>query len=263
MSLFQIHTFSRVLRLSVGINVVIPEPGTTFGDPREQEKTFPVLYLLHGLSDDETIWERRTSIERYADERRIAVVMPCAGRSWYTDAARGGYRYFEFIANELPEIIHYYFKNVSRKREDTFIGGNSMGGYGSMKIGLTYPERFSAILGFSGAYDLYACINTAARQEEFALLFGSVEGIRDSKDDLFRIASEAAARAKSDPSVKLPAIYMCVGADDFLLNCNRAFRDHLAKLAIPAVYEESDGNHDWRFWDRFLPKALDFAIGKR
>lgn len=98
----------------------------------------PTLYLLHGLSDDDSIWLRRTSIERYVAQMGIAVVMPQVHRSFYTDMAAGG-QYWTFISEELPALARSFFP-LSAKREDNFVAGLSMGGYGALKLGLRKPE---------------------------------------------------------------------------------------------------------------------------
>lgn len=105
----------------------------------QKKSSYPVLYLLHGLSDDHTIWHRRTSIERYVSALGLAVVMPNVGKSFYTDMANGG-NYFTFITEELPTLVQSYFP-VSAKREDNFIAGLSMGGYGAFKVALSCPEK--------------------------------------------------------------------------------------------------------------------------
>lgn len=97
-----------------------------------------MLYLLHGLSDNHSCWLRRTAVDRYAEEYGIAVVMPEVQRSFYCDMAHGP-AYFTYIADELPQICQRLFR-LSDKREDTFIAGNSMGGYGALKAALSRPE---------------------------------------------------------------------------------------------------------------------------
>src|SRR5213080_4930690 len=114
----------------------------------------PVLYLLHGLSDDDTIWLRRTSIERYVAPLGLAVVMPQVHRSFYTDQASGG-NYWTFLSEELPELVGTLFR-VSQRREDTFVAGLSMGGYGAVKWALRQPDRFAAAASLSGGLDVAA-----------------------------------------------------------------------------------------------------------
>ena len=98
----------------------------------------PLLYLLHGLSDDATAWTRYTSIERYAQAYGLAVVMPQVQRSFYCDQVHGG-RFWTFMTQELPEVVQRFF-HVSSRREDTFVAGLSMGGFGAMKWALHEPR---------------------------------------------------------------------------------------------------------------------------
>ena len=114
----------------------------------------PVLYLLHGLSDDDTIWLRRTSIERYVAPLGLAVVMPQVHRSYYTDEAYGG-RYWTFLSEELPQLVDTFFR-LSTDRRDTFVAGLSMGGYGAIKWALRQPHRFAAAASLSGVLDVAA-----------------------------------------------------------------------------------------------------------
>ena len=125
MALIQCDFFSESLGFSTSMNVILPQPA------RER---YRVLYLLHGMSDDHTIWCRRTSIERYVDPLGLAVVMPAVHRGYYTDMA-AGYRYWTFISEELPALARSFFP-LSHKREDTFVAGLSMGGYGAFKLAL-------------------------------------------------------------------------------------------------------------------------------
>ena len=134
---------------------------TVDGDP-------PVLYLLHGLSDDDTIWLRRTSIERYVAPLGLAVVMPQVHRSFYTDEAYGG-RYWTFLSEELPALVGSLFR-VSSRREDTFVAGLSMGGYGALKWALRQPERFAAAASLSGAVHVAGLRTRRDRPEDPRLL---------------------------------------------------------------------------------------------
>ena len=139
MALIHCDFFSEVLHLSTSVVVILPQPapsqnGTTGCGGSHKH---PTLYLLHGLSDDHTIWQRRTSIERYVSLLDLAVVMPAVHRSFYTDMAHG-YRYWTFISEELPALARSFFP-LSDAREDNFVAGLSMGGYGAFKLGLTHP----------------------------------------------------------------------------------------------------------------------------
>ena len=142
MAFLECHIYSSVLGRAVNVNVLLPQvPYSANAEVRKQK--FPVLYLLHGLSDDATMWFRRSSIERYADAHKIAVVMPDGGRGFYSDAVAGD-QMWTFISAELPFFIKSAFP-VSDKREHTFAAGLSMGGYGALKLGLRMPENFAAV----------------------------------------------------------------------------------------------------------------------
>ena len=214
------------------------------------------LYLLHGMSDDEGTWMRRTSIDRYAEEHGLAVVMPDGGLGWYTDMYRG-LAWFKFISGELPALCRRFFPILSDKREDTYIGGNSMGGYGALKCALRAPQTFSRVISLSGALDAAdnAINNTVpATRRYWEDVFGPAEDVSGSENDLF-----AAATALTDPALR-PRIYMWCGTEDFLYGQNTRMRDHLRALGYDLTYEESPGDHQWRHWDKKIADALDWLL---
>ena len=214
------------------------------------------LYLLHGMSDDEGTWMRRTSIERYAEEHGLAVVMPDGGLGWYTDMYRG-LAWFRFISEELPALCRRFFPILSDKREDTWIGGNSMGGYGALKCALRAPRTFSRVISLSGALDAAdtAVNNTVpATRRYWEDVFGPAEDVSGSENDLF-----AAATALTDPALR-PRIYMWCGTEDFLYGQNTRMRDHLRALGYDLTYEESPGDHQWQYWDKKIAGALDWLL---
>ena len=214
------------------------------------------LYLLHGMSDDEGTWMRRTSIDRYAEEHGLAVVMPDGGLGWYTDMYRG-LAWFKFISGELPALCRRFFPILSDKREDTYIGGNSMGGYGALKCALRAPRTFSKVISLSGALDAAdtAVNNTVpATRRYWEDVFGPAEDVSGSENDLF-----AAATALTDPALR-PRIYMWCGTEDFLYGQNTRMRDHLRALGYDLTYEESPGDHQWQYWDKKIAGALDWLL---
>lgn len=214
------------------------------------------LYLLHGMSDDEGTWMRRTSIERYAEEKGLAVVMPDGGLGWYTDMYRG-LAWFKFISKELPALCRRFFPILSDKREDTYIGGNSMGGYGALKCALRAPQTFSKVISLSGALDAVdtAINNTVpATRRYWEDVFGPAEDVSGSENDLF-----AAATALTDPALR-PRIYMWCGTEDFLYGQNIRMRDHLRALGYDLTYEESPGDHQWQYWDKKIADALNWLL---
>ena len=146
--------FAESLSLSTSMTVLLPQraEGQIGMVGTREEAPAPVLYLLHGMSDDDTIWLRRTSIERYAAELGIAVVMPAVQRSFYNDEAFGR-AYWTFVADELPALVGRAF-TVSHEPADTFVAGLSMGGFGAFKLALLRPHQFAAAASLSGALDV-------------------------------------------------------------------------------------------------------------
>src|SRR5688572_8749608 len=173
MALIHCDFFSETLELSTSMTVLLPQQTRTqigMAGAGAGEHGAPVLYLLHGLSDDHTIWQRRTSIERYAAPLGLAVVMPAVHRSFYTDERHGG-RFWAFLSDELPALVGEFFR-VSARREDTYVAGLSMGGYGAFKWALRQPERFAAAASMSGALDVV----DLSRWSDRSALFERVHG---------------------------------------------------------------------------------------
>ncbi len=237
--------FSNALELNTSMTVILPQlPGA--GPNRK----LPTLYLLHGLSDDHTMWQRRTSIERYVENLGLAVVMPAVHRSFYTDMAHGG-KYWQFISQELPAVAQALFP-LSGRREDNFVAGISMGGYGALKLGLSHPESFAAAASLSGAVDIVEVATNAEYDwhREMVSIFGDLDTLPGSDNDLYHLA-EKAAQVKTPPR-----LYLCCGTEDFFHTQNRHFRDHARSLGLDLTYDEGPGEHEWGYWDRQIPKIL-------
>jgi putative tributyrin esterase len=247
----RVDFFSDSLSLSTSMTVLLPQRTTTqIGMAgASSDGPPPVLYLLHGLSDDDTIWLRRTSIERYVAPLGLAVVMPQVHRSFYADEHYGG-RYWTFLSEELPSLVSSWFR-VSERREDTFVAGLSMGGYGALKWALRQPDRFAAAASLSGALDIVGRHSGPVREED-PRLFERVYGDRSpagSDDDLL------ASVARADPDA-LPALYVCCGEQDELVDGNRAFLDACGAAAVPVTTSFGPGAHDWAYWDSTVQDVL-------
>ncbi|MCW2699657.1 MAG: esterase family protein [Blastococcus sp.] len=243
--------FSEALSLSTSMTVLLPQQTSTqIGmEGHSTDGLPPVLYLLHGLSDDDTIWLRRTSIERYVAPLGLAVVMPQVHRSFYTDQAYGG-RYWTFLSEELPQLVQSLFR-VSDRREDTFVAGLSMGGYGAFKWALRQPERFAAAANLSGAVDVTGIVTRRRRPEDprlFERIFGNRE-VAGTPDDLYELLRQA------DPA-RLPSLYMCCGTEDALIDDNRAYADACAAASVPVRTDFGPGGHDWAYWDVQIQDVL-------
>jgi len=258
MAILEFSYNSRALKAYTNVCVILPEnKGLSSPAGMPDVSSYKTVYLLHGLGDDHRKWIQRTNIERYANERRIAVVMPEGGRSWYTDTAYG-VNYFTFVSQELPLVCQGYFKGMSDRREDNLIAGLSMGGYGAVKVALSCPDRFFGCASLSGALD----ITRDGRPyllEEWKGIFGfdtpDASVLQGTKHDVFAIARELAERKKN-----FPKMYLWCGTEDALLKMNRRFHQLLVDLKIAHRYEESKGSHDWNLWDSYIQVALDYLL---
>ncbi len=253
MALLHCNFWSEVLQLSCSMDVILPEPKRSpAGEILTPPRLYPTLYLLHGLSDDHTIWQRRTSIERYVAEMDLAVVMPAVDRSFYTDMAAGN-RYWTFISAELPALARALFP-LSPAREDNFVAGLSMGGYGAFKLALSHPERFAAAASLSGAVNIAELrrVPDPVWRAEFKRIFGSLRQLPGSRHDLLHLAEEVAASAWKE---KL-ALFQWCGTEDFLYADNLIFRDHALALGLNLTYSEGPGGHTWDMWDAQIQRVL-------
>lgn len=256
MALIQCDFYSEVLGLSSTMNVILPqETHSQIGmEGKVTGGKHPTLYLLHGLSDDHSIWLRRTSIERYAAEYGIAVVMPAAHRSFYTDMKQGA-DYFKFVSEELPRLAESFFP-LSNRREDRFVAGLSMGGYGALKLGLRKPDQYAAAASLSGATDASALFERGdvTYVQELERIFGTVEELRGSENDLFYLTEQLAQANLPE----VPKLYQCCGTEDFLYEHNIRFRDHVNQLGLELTYEEEPGEHEWGYWDTKIQRVLEW-----
>ena len=244
MSLIQMSFFSETLDRVTDVNVILPLP-------RHAQAPFedvPVLYLLHGMGDDYSAWLRKTSVERYALEAGLAVIMPDGGLSCYENMAHGE-RFRDYMQAELPDIMRTCFP-ISINRGKTFIAGCSMGGHGALKLALAQPEIYSAVGCFSASLLEYR----PDVQSNHLML-------RRVYDDALASADErniAAANHVANGDVPLRIWHSC-GNKDMLLDCALSTRDFFEKLRggmIDYRFELLQGRHDWRQWDTAIEKFI-------
>ncbi len=253
MILSEIHFFSNVLTLRCSLNIILPQRSMAEIEAGPQKK-LRSLYLLHGHSDDHTAWQRWTSIERYVEGLNLAVVMPAAHNSFYTDMVRGG-KYFTFLTEELPGLLRDIFP-LSPERQDTFVAGISMGGYGAFKLALSRPDLYAAAASLSGALDIREVVkehddpDNPAWLESMRAIFGDLEGVPGSRHDLFTLV-ERVSKAELKPR-----LFQYCGNEDFLYADNVRFRDFARTLPLDLTYAEGPGNHTWVYWDTMIQKVL-------
>jgi S-formylglutathione hydrolase FrmB len=212
-----------------------------------ERERYPVLYLFHGAFDDAACWTRKSNFERYAEEAGIAVVMPSVGNSFYTDMANG-LPWFTFVTEELPKFAQKVLP-VSGKREERFVGGLSMGGYGAMKAALTRPALYSAAAVMSGVMVIENTFPNPLPGISPSDIFGDLATVTGGKHDLFYLLESC-----KNP----PRIYHTCGTEDLLYADNIKFRDAAQKRGVDYVYTEESGGHEWDFWDRNIRKILQW-----
>lgn len=257
MILNEVNFLSEVLTIRSTMYVLLPQRTRAEMKGKRPPK-YRTLYLLHGHSDDYTAWMRWSSIEKYVEGLDLAVVMPAVNLSFYTDMAHGG-KYWHFISEEVPAVVREMF-SLSSRRENNFVAGLSMGGYGAFKLALTCPDRYAAAASLSGAVDIREVVKAHGHPEDEAWLedmrnvFGDLGKVPGSKHDLFALAKKV-ARAP----VK-PRLYQCCGTEDFLYADNIRFRDAVRKLPLDLTYEEGPGEHVWPYWDRMIQNVLAWML---
>ena len=254
MALLRIDHVPETVKVNLPLYVILPDPGKMGNIPVAKRK---VLYLLHGLSDDGSAWQRYTSIETLADAYGLVVVMPSAGRSLYIDQPNGQ-KYFTYLLEELPQYLADVF-GLKPRRENTFIAGNSMGGYGAVKAALLHPEKYTAAASFSGVLS-FAIFNLLpaddARKEEFTLLLGDLGKLAGSEHD----PTVWLERGAKNPSA-LPRLFISTGRQEDIYPLSGMFHSACQSLGVQAEYHEEDGAHDWFFWDRQIRLFLASVLG--
>lgn len=262
MAIIDVNFFSNSLARQVSYKAIIPVDGAIFpGRPAKEVKPFKTLYLLHGLFGDFTDWLVKSRIALYAEEHNIAVIMPSGENGFYVDHEAFRSYYGEYIGKELVEETRKLF-HLSHNREDTFIAGLSMGGYGALRNGLKYYNNFSAIAALSSALIIDAAVTSTeenpfvfGKRSYFEAVFGNVEALKGSDKDV-----EALVKKIKQEGGAMPRLYLACGTEDSLIENNRKLRDFLVSEDIKHIYEEGPGVHDWKFWDEYIKKAVLWLV---
>lgn len=246
-------------------NVMVFIPTTSADDYLEERtvdyytpgKTYPTLYLLHGSYGDCTDWGRLANVERYAQDKNIAVVMPSAENSNYVNMDKGE-PYLTYITSELPQFLSRIFP-LSRERRETFIAGLSMGGYGAFRCAFECPETYGAAASLSGALDMQALQNSTEAHavkmpSSYKLAVFSNNGhIEGTRNDLPELLSTQLKAGKV-----MPKLYMTCGTEDFIFASNQSFYNKVKDLEIDLKFEKHPGVHDWNFWNAHIQDVLNW-----
>lgn len=260
MALLHIDLFSQALMRTVPVTAVIPVDNVRYeGDPvRPVDLPYKTLYLLNGIYGNNMDWICASNVMMWAQERSLAVIMPAGENHFYVDCAATGEGYGRFVGEELVEQTRRLF-HLSRKREDTYIAGLSMGGYGALRNGLKYADTFGYVAGLSSGLIFDKMKNTdnssgdyTQRRSYYEAIFGNLDKLEGSDKDYRALYLKAKATGN------MPRLYLACGTEDFLIEQNRNYRDFLWAQGADLTYEEGPGGHDFTFWNKYLGHVMDW-----
>ncbi|PYI52240.1 alpha/beta hydrolase [Paenibacillus flagellatus] len=265
MATLQASFFSKSMRREVTFHALIPVDRPEIpGMPPVEARPMKALYLLNGYSGSCSDWITFSRIRELSDRGNVAVFMPSGENHFYVDDEDKGELHGEYVGNELVSFTRNLFP-LSSDREDTMIGGLSMGGYGAIRNGLKYAHHFGRILALSSALLPYRIANAPPDYQDgvagynyFKRVFGDLDRLLGSDKD-----PEALVMRLKETNADMPQIYMACGTEDFLLDVNRRFHEFLNRENIVHTYKESAGAHTWEFWNGSIGPALQWALGDR
>lgn len=263
MSFLQLNTFATSLMKQTTVNIILPDdapPLLTMGNSHYQRPA-KTLFLLHGFSGNMHDWMIGSSIQDLALKYNLAVVMPSGDNSFYLNGRGTGRLYADYIGKELVDYMRKTF-GLAMKKEDTFVGGLSMGGFGALHTGLQFYENFGKIAALSSALIIHEIknqkpgfYNGIADYEYFASTFGDLERVEESENNPEYLIKQLKKRGED-----IPAIYMACGTEDFLLENNRQMHVFLEQEQVNVIYEEGPGAHDWDFWNSHLESSICWLL---
>ena len=260
---------SRKLSLSTAVRIILPTgfaPDSDYQTYYQEKEPLPVLWLLHGGSDNYTDWHNCTLVQLLAEQYGYAVVMPDAQLSSYANMAYGP-KWLDYFREELPEYL-YARLPLSRKREDNFISGMSMGGAGTVKLALLNPERYSVAVPIASAVEVarrYAegrwdRVPGGGPRDGHASEFNDIYGCDEHPEKILGTEEDCFYQLKRnvEEGRTLPRFLFCQGTEDHTYNGNVEYRAFAKELGVELEWCEAPGVHDWKSWNLYLPKAFEF-----
>ncbi len=225
------------------------------------DRPMKTLMLLQGYSGNTLDWPLGSLVSDIALRYNLAVIMPSGDNSFYLNASGCCFKYADFVGFELLDYVRRTF-HLSEKAEDTFIAGLSMGGFGAIHAGLSHPEKYGKIIGLSSAM----IVNTLkdihpgekdeiADYDYYRFVFGDLTKVKETEND-----PEYIIKKRLQKGDTIQPIFMACGSEDFLIANNREFRDFLMEHQVDLTYKESEGIHDWKFWNHYLEPAIKWAL---
>ena len=256
MAVGNMEFYSECLKRNVSFRVIVPNEG----DPKDGEP-MKTLMLLHGYNGGQSDWIWNSHIVDIAQAHHLCVIMPAGENSFYLDGPETGRKYATYIGQELIEYTRKTF-GLSDKPEDTFIGGFSMGGFGAIHTALQFNHTFSRAFAFSSALIMHNIENMkpedkdlVANYEYYKMVFGDLSKMSESPNNPEVLIKQI--REKKDI---LPKLYLTCGTEDDLLGVNHDFRDFLKENQVDFEYHESQGIHNWAYWNECLIPAIEWLL---
>ncbi|MBR2787786.1 MAG: acetylesterase [Erysipelotrichaceae bacterium] len=255
MAFIQVNTMSESLYRTVNVNVILPADKIVMPDQKDQKiekvKEFKTLYLLHGIFGSQVDWINGTNVQRWAEEKNLAVVMPAGENRFYVDQPATHDYYGRFIGEELVNVTRNMFP-LSDKKEDTFICGLSMGGYGALRNGLKYSDTFGYVGALSAASMVDITDGTLSFMQDGYLeaVFGDLKKARNSD-----VSIDWLIRNNRNKDQKF---YVACGESDPLMYHSKHIYDLLKKENYDVTFETGPGAHEWDFWNRYIKNVIDW-----
>jgi enterochelin esterase-like enzyme len=258
----QLTLKSNLLNRPVRYTVYLPS------DYESSQRSYPVVYLLHGYTDDNTGWLQFGEINRYADKAiqegtipPMIIVMPNADSSWYINAYDGKENYEDFFIKEFMPAVEKAYR-IKAEKKYRGIAGLSMGGYGTLIYAIKYPQLFAAAAPLSAAvFDDSSLVNADQENYDrtFAQLYGrGLKGSARLNQSWYNNSILKMVATRNEDDLKKVRYWIDCGDDDFLTKGNCLLHIALAEKHIPHEYRVRDGAHNWAYWRTGITDALQF-----
>lgn len=219
------------------------------------------LILLHGYSGGCGEWLWNSPVVEMAQKYHLCILLPAGENSFYLDGKATGRKYAAYIGQELIDYARKTF-GLSSRREDTFIGGFSMGGFGAIHTSLQFPETFSGAMALSSAL-IYHRVSKMkpgeddeiANYEYYRLMFGEPGSLEEENANPEKLILDMEKRG-----ILMPRFYLACGEQDFLIDTNRSFVNFLKGHEIDFCYNEGEGDHNFSYWSRHLEPGIRWML---
>jgi putative tributyrin esterase len=248
---------SKLVGQALPYHVVLPPD---YDVPPSRALRYPVLYLLHGLGGSHDDWiSNRAHLAQHAMQYHIIIVTPEGKDGWYTDGAAANEKFESYIVQELLPDVERRYRTIAM-REGRAVAGLSMGGYGALKFGVKYPDKFIFAASMSGAHGAPRWDANDKELIDFvkpslARVYGAMDNPVRAANDLFKLIDAL----PPERIAQLPFLYLDCGTEDFLIDSNRALDELLVKRKIPHEFRELPGGHTWPYWDQQVQEILRIA----